>query len=108
MRPTICAEVGDIITIYFKNKSEFPLSVHPHGVFYEKDWEGALFNDGTQGKVSDTMDTEVLKGHNDRGLSLMMMLQQQILKETFKKMTVFRMVKSINKFKINKIPIIDN
>jgi hypothetical protein len=70
LRPTICAEVGDIITIYFKNKSEFPLSVHPHGVFYEKDSEGAPYNDGTHGKGDGHEGHRVLKGHKARGLSL--------------------------------------
>jgi FtsP/CotA-like multicopper oxidase with cupredoxin domain len=47
--PVIRAEVGDSIVVHFKNKTRFPVSVHPHGVFYEKDSEGAPYNDGTGG-----------------------------------------------------------
>ena len=47
--PVIRAEVGDTIVVHFKNKTRFPVSVHPHGVFYEKDSEGAPYNDGTSG-----------------------------------------------------------
>ncbi|MEE8258842.1 MAG: multicopper oxidase domain-containing protein, partial [Sphingomonadales bacterium] len=43
----IRAEVGDTIRIIFKNNVNFPASMHPHGVFYEKDSEGAPYNDGT-------------------------------------------------------------
>lgn len=47
--PLVRGEVGDTITIVFKNNAKFPASVHPHGVFYNKDSEGALYNDGTKG-----------------------------------------------------------
>jgi FtsP/CotA-like multicopper oxidase with cupredoxin domain len=47
--PVIRAEVGDTIVVHFKNKTRFPVSVHPHGVFYEKDSEGAPYADGTSG-----------------------------------------------------------
>ncbi|MEE8295499.1 MAG: multicopper oxidase domain-containing protein, partial [Sphingomonadales bacterium] len=47
MGPLIRAEVGDTIRIVFKNNVHFPTSMHPHGVFYEKDSEGAPYNDGT-------------------------------------------------------------
>ena len=46
--PMIHAEVCDTIKVVFKNNSaEHDYSVHPHGVFYEKDSEGAEYNDGT-------------------------------------------------------------
>jgi FtsP/CotA-like multicopper oxidase with cupredoxin domain len=45
--PIIHAEVGDTITVNFRNNTPFPASVHPHGVFYEKDSEGAMTNDET-------------------------------------------------------------
>lgn len=48
--PVIRAEVGDTIKVVFKNNCSIPASVHPHGVFYEKDSEGAEYNDGTSGK----------------------------------------------------------
>ena len=47
--PLIRGEVGDTIKIVFKNNAKFPASMHPHGVFYNKDSEGALYNDGTSG-----------------------------------------------------------
>ena len=50
MGPLIRAEVGDTIKILFKNNVHFPASMHPHGVFYEKNSEGALYADGTTGK----------------------------------------------------------
>ncbi len=47
--PVVRAEVGDTIIVHFKNNARFPFSVHPHGVFYNKDSEGAPYNDGTFG-----------------------------------------------------------
>ena len=44
--PVIHAEVGDTIKVVFKNNARFPFSIHPHGVFYQKDSEGAPYNDG--------------------------------------------------------------
>jgi FtsP/CotA-like multicopper oxidase with cupredoxin domain len=44
--PVIHAEVGDTIEVHFKNNSRFPVSIHPHGVFYDKASEGAPYNDG--------------------------------------------------------------
>jgi FtsP/CotA-like multicopper oxidase with cupredoxin domain len=44
--PLVRAEVGDTIKIVFRNNLKFPASLHPHGVFYEKDSEGAPYNDG--------------------------------------------------------------
>lgn len=47
MGPVIRANVGDTITIVFRNNVPFAASVHPHGVFYDKDSEGAGYSDGT-------------------------------------------------------------
>ena len=44
--PVMHAEVGDTIKVVFKNNARFPFSIHPHGVFYQKDSEGSLYNDG--------------------------------------------------------------
>ena len=44
--PVIHAEVGDTIEVHFKNNTQFPQSMHPHGVRYAKDSEGAPYNDG--------------------------------------------------------------
>lgn len=38
--PVIRAEVGDDIVVHVKNFASRRYSVHPHGVFYEKDSEG--------------------------------------------------------------------
>ena len=48
--PLIRAHVGDTVKVVFKNNASFPASVHPHGVFYDKDSEGAVYEDGTSGK----------------------------------------------------------
>jgi hephaestin len=48
--PAIQAEVGDTIVVHFKNNTPFPTGMHPHGVRYAKDSEGALYNDGTSGE----------------------------------------------------------
>jgi len=47
--PVIRAVVGDTIVVNFKNNTQFPASIHPHGVFYDKANEGAPYNDGTSG-----------------------------------------------------------
>ena len=47
--PVVRAVVGDTIRFVFKNNTTFPLSVHPHGVLYAKDSEGAGYDDGTGG-----------------------------------------------------------
>jgi manganese oxidase len=47
--PILRAEVGDTIRILFKNNATRPYSMHPHGVLYRKDSEGAPYDDGTSG-----------------------------------------------------------
>jgi hephaestin len=44
--PVIHAVVGDTIRLVFRNNAQRPYSVHPHGVFYEKQDEGAPYSDG--------------------------------------------------------------
>ena len=48
--PILRAKVGDTIKILFKNNASRPYSMHPHGVLYNKDSEGAPYDDGTSGK----------------------------------------------------------
>ena len=48
--PLLRAEVGDTIKVAFKNNLHFPVSLHPHGVFYQKDSEGAPYHDGSGGE----------------------------------------------------------
>ena len=45
--PLVRAEVGDRIRVVFKNRTRFPASIHPHGVFYLKTSEGSGYEDGT-------------------------------------------------------------
>lgn len=47
--PLMRAVVGDTIRVFFKNNTAFPVGMHPHGVFYSKDSEGAPYVDGTSG-----------------------------------------------------------
>lgn len=47
--PVIRASVGDTIKVVFKNNTPNEASIHPHGVFYQKDSEGAPYSDGTSG-----------------------------------------------------------
>jgi FtsP/CotA-like multicopper oxidase with cupredoxin domain len=47
--PILRGEVGDTIKVVFKNNASHPYSMHPHGVVYAKNSEGAGYNDGTTG-----------------------------------------------------------
>jgi hephaestin len=41
--PALQAQVGDTIRVVFRNNSEQAVSVHPHGVFYDENSEGAPY-----------------------------------------------------------------
>ncbi len=45
--PLLRAQVGDTIRIVYRNNVHFPTSLHPHGVFYNKDSEGTPYADAT-------------------------------------------------------------
>jgi manganese oxidase len=45
--PLIRAEVGDTVRVVFKNRTNIFCSIHPHGLAYSKDSEGAVYSDGT-------------------------------------------------------------
>lgn len=47
--PILRGAVGDTIRVVFRNNGTRPFSMHPHGVQYEKDSEGADYNDATSG-----------------------------------------------------------
>ncbi|XP_022788227.1 hephaestin-like protein [Stylophora pistillata] len=47
--PILKGEEGDTLEIHFKNRASRKFSMHPHGVFYRKDSEGALYEDKTTG-----------------------------------------------------------
>ncbi|XP_040907267.1 ferroxidase HEPHL1 isoform X2 [Toxotes jaculatrix] len=49
--PILRAEVDDVIVVHLKNFASRSYSMHPHGVFYEKNSEGALYPDGTSGSL---------------------------------------------------------
>ncbi|XP_017287310.1 coagulation factor V [Kryptolebias marmoratus] len=46
--PLIKAEVGQTITIVFRNKAKRPYSLHPNGVSYTKQSEGLSYEDGSK------------------------------------------------------------
>ena len=48
--PILRAEVGDVLRVHFTNRAGRNYSLHPHGVFYLKDSEGALYKDNTKGR----------------------------------------------------------
>lgn len=60
MGPVLRARVGEKLVVHFKNKASVPTSLHPHGVFYTKQSEGAPYNDGTSG--ADKKDDAVKPG----------------------------------------------
>lgn len=49
--PVIRAEVGDSIVVDFLNRSASPHGIHPHGLRYDKDNEGALYLPGGAGST---------------------------------------------------------
>lgn len=55
--PLLRAEVGDTIRVVFRNNTQFPVSMHPHGVTYTKDSEGAAYADNTSGPDKDGVPT---------------------------------------------------
>jgi len=58
--PLIRAEVGDSIRVVFRNNTHLSVTMHPHGLEYKKDAEGAPYNDGTVGAAKS--DDRVLPG----------------------------------------------
>lgn len=40
--PTLRAEVGEVIVVHLKNFATRNYTMHPHGVFYEKNAEGTV------------------------------------------------------------------
>jgi FtsP/CotA-like multicopper oxidase with cupredoxin domain len=47
--PILYAQVGDTIKVVFKNNATHPYGMHPHGVLYQKDSEGANYSSGNSG-----------------------------------------------------------
>ena len=50
--PVIRAQVGDRITVHFRNNTHFPASIHPHGLRYVKAHEGAMDKNHTNSIVN--------------------------------------------------------
>ena len=46
--PVIRGEVGDTIKVVFLNRTATAFSIHPHGVAYNRDSEGAMYADGME------------------------------------------------------------
>jgi FtsP/CotA-like multicopper oxidase with cupredoxin domain len=46
--PLIRADVGDTIRVVFRNNTKIICSMHPHGLAYDKESEGALYSDGAK------------------------------------------------------------
>jgi hypothetical protein len=44
--PVLRGVVGEYLAVTFLNRTEYPLSMHPHGVKYDKDNEGAYYQPG--------------------------------------------------------------
>ena len=60
MGPLLRGVVGDTIRVVFLNRATFRASMHPHGVFYLKDSEGAPYADGSDAAAQ--LDDGVLPG----------------------------------------------
>ena len=58
--PLIRAEVGDKIKVIFQNNTQISCTMHPHGLAYSKNSEGAMYNDGTT--LADKADDAVAPG----------------------------------------------
>jgi manganese oxidase len=50
MGPVLRGVVGDYLEITFLNRATLPLSMHPHGVKYDKDSEGSYYVDNPSGR----------------------------------------------------------
>ena len=48
--PVLRGVIGDYIEITFLNRTALPLSLHPHGVKYDKDSEGSYYGDNRDSK----------------------------------------------------------
>ena len=63
--PVLRGVVGDYLEITFLNRTALPLSMHPHGVKYDKDSEGSYYGDSSQLRALETRNPE---GHSAPGL----------------------------------------
>lgn len=49
--PVIRGEPGDVIEVTFRNMAKYNFSMQPHGVSYDKAYEGVLYQDGKRYKA---------------------------------------------------------
>lgn len=49
--PLIRAEVGDTVKVVFRNNTKITCSMHPHGLAYSKEYEGAMYADGVDNQA---------------------------------------------------------
>ncbi|GAA5805122.1 Cupredoxin [Helicostylum pulchrum] len=63
MGPILRAEVGDTIRIHFWNKCSYNFTMHPHGVFYEFEMEGAVFKDSYEEGIVQPNQTYIYHWH---------------------------------------------
>src|SRR6516162_3043498 len=59
MGPVLRGVVGDYVAITFLNRTALPLSMHPHGVKYDKDSEGSSYGDSGQLKALEARSPDV-------------------------------------------------
>lgn len=57
--PVLRGVVGDYLVITFLNRTALPLSMHPHGVKYDKDSEGSFYGDNRQLKALEAKSPDV-------------------------------------------------
>lgn len=46
--PVLRAERGDALRVTFMNKADRPYSIQPHGVHYDKRFQGSSYDDGEE------------------------------------------------------------
>ena len=71
MGPVIRAVEGDTIKVVFYNKADKPYSVHPHGLHYDKDSEGASMIMAPDATMGDAMPKAVNNGMEGLGASVL-------------------------------------
>ncbi|KAK5858516.1 hypothetical protein PBY51_002649 [Eleginops maclovinus] len=71
--PILRAEVDDVIVVHLKNFATRSYSMHPHGVFYEKNTEGILkeTNNPAQGQTKPGSAVESVRNDVDQDVFLM-------------------------------------
>ncbi|KAI8330583.1 Cupredoxin [Chlamydoabsidia padenii] len=48
MGPILRAEVGDTLVVHVRNQAKYNYTMHPHGVFYDFEMEGAVYKGATE------------------------------------------------------------